>query len=290
MPAPPPGHQTRSLHVAVGFFDAFDVPLLSGRRFESRDLDAGARAVIVNRTFVHQFLSDDAAIGRRVRFVASAGNQSEPWFEIIGVVDNFPAHPIVPGQAEARLYHPSAPGTIYPSFLFLHVSGAAPTTFAPRLREVTAQLDPALRLRQIRGLDEVYEQEQTAVRLTALAFGMVTLSVVLLSAAGIYALMSFTVAERRREIAIRAALGANGRRLIVSIYSHVLSQLAIGVVAGAVIAIAIGRFAGNAFESRDAIVFIPGVSAFMMSVALIAAIGPIRRGLHIQPTDALRDS
>jgi ABC-type antimicrobial peptide transport system permease subunit len=113
-----------------------------------------------------------------------------------------------------------------------------------------------------------------------------TISVLLLSAAGMYAMMSFTVAQRTREIAIRAALGAAPHRLLLSVFGRAARQLALGLAAGSLLAAAIVWSAD--VEPGRAVALVLTVSAVMIAVGLLAASGPARRGLHIQPADALR--
>jgi ABC-type antimicrobial peptide transport system permease subunit len=117
-----------------------------------------------------------------------------------------------------------------------------------------------------------------------------TLSVLLLSAAGIYALMSFTVAQRRREIGIRAALGANPRRIVRSIFARALVQLSLGVAAGLMTAGLLESLTDGGLMDGKGAVVVPAVSALMMLVGLLACIVPARRSLSIQPTEALRDN
>jgi ABC-type antimicrobial peptide transport system permease subunit len=110
-----------------------------------------------------------------------------------------------------------------------------------------------------------------------------------LSAAGIYALMSFTVARRRREIGIRAALGANSARLLAGIFSRAAGQLALGAAAGMLGAVGLeALMEGEMFHGHGA-VLLPAVAAIMTVVGLLAAIGPARRGLSVAPTEALRE-
>jgi hypothetical protein len=194
-----------------------------------------------------------------------------------------------PGHTEAKLYHPMAPGQVYPVSLALRVQEGTSATFAGRLREITAALDPTLRLDRILPLDEVLRQEQLAWRMVALGIALVTLSVLLLSAAGIYALMSFTVTQRRREIGIRTALGANPHRILGSIFTRAVVQLSIGVVVGALAAALLDRLTGGELGGGEGAILLPAVSALMMAVGLLAAVGPARRGLSIQPTEALRE-
>ena len=117
---------------------------------------------------------------------------------------------------------------------------------------------------------------------------LLTLSVLLLSAAGIYALMSFTVTQRRREIGIRAALGAEPLRLLASIFARALRQLTIGVAVGIGVAALLDWGTAGEFTGGEGAVLLAGVAAFMIIVGLLAAVGPARRGLRIQPTEALR--
>ena len=123
-------------------------------------------------------------------------------------------------------------------------------------------------------------------RYLAWGIGLVTLSVLLLSAAGIYALMSFTVAQRTREIGVRVALGAHPRRLLVSIFGRVLRQLALGLLVGSLISG--GLFASAGLGIDIAAPLLVAVAAIMLAVGVVAAIGPARRGLRIQSSEALR--
>src|SRR5262245_52415931 len=169
----------------------------------------------------------------------------------------------------------------------LRVRGGAPVTFARRLPEVAAAVDPDLQLRNILSLDEALRQEQWIRRMEAALLGAVSLSVLLLSSAGIYALMAFTVSQRRKEIGIRIALGADRKRIIASIFSRALGQLAAGATLGMAAAAALER--GNNLMQGNAAVVLPLVALFMMAVGFVAALGPARRGLRIEPTEALRD-
>lgn len=119
------------------------------------------------------------------------------------------------------------------------------------------------------------------------AVAMVTFSVLLLSAAGVYAMTSFTVVRRRREIGIRTALGANPGLLLRGIFARATAQLGGGVLAGLVLAAALDRIAVDALGDRTP-VLLPAVAALMVVVGLLATLGPARRALRIEPTDALR--
>ena len=287
-------HRVGIGRVDIDFFDTFDVPILTGRGFGPGDDAAAASAVIVNQSFVEEALGGGNALGRHVRSLVRRSNTSpgneDPgrWYEVVGVVTDFP-NPVERGLAQAKLYHPRRAGQDYPVSLALRVRGAAQSRVTDRLRAIATALDPTLRLGPILTLDEVLREDQGTMRLLALAIALATLSVLLLSAAGIYALMSFTVARRRREIGIRAALGAHPRRLLASIFSRALGQLAVGVVVGLLAAALLDGATGGELLGGEGAILLPGVSALMMVVGLVAGVGPARRGLRIQPTEALRE-
>jgi ABC-type antimicrobial peptide transport system permease subunit len=113
-------------------------------------------------------------------------------------------------------------------------------------------------------------------------------SVILLSGAGVYALMSFTVTQRQREIGVRVALGAGSRRILVSILSRAAWQLAVGIGAGLVLTYTVDALVLGLYQSPDRAWLLPAVAVFVTAVGAIATVGRARRILAIQPTEALR--
>ena len=126
------------------------------------------------------------------------------------------------------------------------------------------------------------------MEMAALVVVLVVGSVLLLSAAGIYALMSLTVSQRRREIGVRAALGGRARHILMSVLARAALQLGIGVVTGLALVVVADRLSGRQLTSRAGLLVIPVTALFMVAIGMIAAAGPARHGLRIQPTEALR--
>jgi ABC-type antimicrobial peptide transport system permease subunit len=160
--------------------------------------------------------------------------------------------------------------------------------FARTVHQIVTAIDPELRMGELRARAVAGGQDALVVRLVAVALSLILLTVLLFSAAGVYALMSFSVAQRRREIGIRAARGASSLGLLHSVFSRVAFQVATGVALGILGAMAIAPATeGAALSGRLAIVT-PAVALTMVLVGVVAAYGPARRSLRIQPTEALR--
>ena len=276
------GHSVRNARVDPGFFDVLNTPILSGRGFAFGDAEADRDVVIVNQSFVSQILGDQNPIGRRVRYAAPPDEQLGPWYEIVGVVGDLWMHPENPNAA--GLYRPASPGDVYPLRMVVHVR-QDPLSFAPRLRRIATAVDPTLRLDELRPLDEIVRLARVIASFIALVIALVAAMVLVLATVGTYALMSFIVSQRTREIGIRTALGANPRRIIAEIFSRGLAQLGAGVVLGIV-----GLVILDGFESETVA---PGVAlvvpALMMVAGLLACAVPARRALQVQPTEALRE-
>jgi putative ABC transport system permease protein len=210
------------------------------------------------------------------------------WYEIVGVVSDFPPHAAGGDPPVPRIYHAAAVEDVYPVVLAVRVRGSEPSQLSDRVRQIAARLDPSLQLRNLSTAEEAFRREQGLMRLIGVTLVAVVGSVVALSAAGIYALMSFTVARRRKEIGIRAALGANQTRILAGVFSRALGQLAVGSLFGIGSALAFeGIVEGEMYRGYGAVI-LPFVAVFMTSVGLLASLGPARRALRTQPTDALR--
>ena len=285
-----PSQRVRVVTVDTGYFSLFGVRVLAGRGFRAEDavVSGAERPVIVNRSFVTEVIGGGDPIGRRVRYV-EGGDIVMPWHTIAGVIDDFPAGVKTPGEGSTRaMYHLAMPGEWSGARLTIRLRGQSPETFAPTLRRIATSVDPMLQLSGINTLDASYREDTTAAARLALVIVLITGSVLLLSAAGIHALMSFTVNQRRREIGIRSALGASARLILRSVLARAVRQLALGVGLGLTMAIGLDAVAGGMLMDGGGLLLVPTTAAFMLVVGIIAAAGPARRGLRVQPTEALR--
>jgi hypothetical protein len=288
------GRPVKVASIDIDYFDVVSAPILAGRAFHAADVDAERRVVIVNQSFVIEVLRGRNAVGRRLRItdredpVFSA--QPVLWYEIIGVVGDlgmdFEAMRS-PERSDGRagIYHPLS-ARAQPVFMVVKVRGER-AAFSARLRAVTHAVDPTLRLYDLQPMTELRAGMvrfiATYIR-TSLAMSAIAL---MLSLAGIYAVMSFAVSRRTREIGIRVALGADARRVVLAVFRRPLAQLSLGIVAGALLVTALVRSVVGDLSARE-IGSIVAYAALMMGVCLLACLVPTRRALGVTPTDALR--
>ena len=282
--------------VDVDYFDVLGAPVRAGRAFGPADLAPGARAVIVNESFVRQTLGGRNPIGRRVRYRVPPGEAPQPWHEIVGVVKDLGIVADDPGEG-AGVYHPAGPGSTAPGSaaagiaaplrLVIHVRGD-PAPRVPRLRTLATEVDPALRLHDPLPLDAVGTELWTELAFLFRLLVVVSAVALLLSLAGIYAVMAFAVSRRTREIGVRVALGASRRGVVAAVFARPLAQVAGGIVAGAVLTGLVLLAGADGVLSATQLAALVGYAALMLGVCLLACVVPTRRALRVQPTEALR--
>jgi putative ABC transport system permease protein len=279
----------------VDLFPVFDQPIVAGRDFAPADAGEGSSAVIVNEAFARTMAGrPESALGRRIRIAATphedGGEVENPWLEVVGVVPNFTVTEGLDPNPDPLLYLPlSLERAVKADYVMvaIRMRGAPGQPLEKKLRQIAAAIDPGLQVNNTRTAAAIRLESKQALRFLGFAISILTLSVLLLSSAGIYAMTSFTVARRRREIGIRAALGAGARQVLGGIFARVGAQIGVGVLAGLGAALAINQAAGGMI-SRQLILLLPLVALIMTLVGLLAALGPARRGLAVQPTEALR--
>lgn len=280
-------HAVKTNRVSLDFFDAFDARVMAGRGFTAADIDA----IVVNRTFVQRVFGEADALGRRVRYAPEdsenpAGTPAR-WYEIVGVVSDLYTNPLSPEVTSAVLYHPLDPAKT-PGVILVRMRAGVQAALADRLRVIATTLEPDVRV-GARPLTQMYEQDRLALRLVALILGLIMASVLLLSGAGIYALVSFTVSRRRKEIGIRTALGADPTRILRSVFARAAAQIVVGLLTGVVAIVALDLLSQGTLLGGKQVFLLPAISVLMLIAGLLAVIGPARRALRIQPVEALRD-
>jgi len=293
------GHEVQVARVDPGFFAALDSPILLGRGFDGRDIGTGRSTVIVNTSFVERVLGGRNPLGVRVRYaggarpagaVSFAGAEPGPWFEIIGVVGRLGMNMAAPAQ-DAGMYHPLAPGELHPLVLGIHLRGS-PVDFAPRLRELVSEADPNAVAIGVQPLDEVMQDDMVTISMVTTGGGLMVAILVMLAASGIYAIMSFTVAARTREIGIRTSLGAQRRDVVRTISGRSLAQLATGAALG--VGVAWWLLSQLKYDAGWIPTYSPLGLALLAAAGVVLLIGvpacmtPTLRALRVNPIEAMR--
>jgi putative ABC transport system permease protein len=282
--------------VEPSYFDVLNAPVLAGRAFTGADLGPNATVAIVDQGFVDQVLRGRNPIGQQVRFVPRgddpAAKAANPWLEVVGVVKELGmGAPTRQGRA-AGFYVPASPDRFDQVYMMVHVRGD-PMTLGPKVREIAAAVNPSLRLSELQRLNEVSNGILWVIGLWIRVSIVMTAVALLLSLAGIYAVMSFIVARRTREIGVRVALGASRRGVVAAIFRRPLIQVGLGILAGAALIVAAGSVETempglNGDLSLRGVVLIVAYAGLMLGVCLLACIVPTRRALSVEPTVALR--
>ena len=287
--APAPAFPISIARVDLGFFEALGQPVLSGRHFNAADLGDDRSAVIVNASFVERVLGGRNPIGRRLRYWEPDSDPG-PWsLEIVGVVPSLGMNTLKP-EADEGLYHVAAPGELHPVTFGMRV-GAAPEQFIPRLRSIVSLIDASALIQSPSALDKVTDANKRLNVLWTYVLGALAAIAVALSAACLYALMSFTVAERTRECGIRSALGAQQWSIASAIGKRAFGQLSVGVVIGALLSSLvlseIGRY-NTTMRTANWPINVALIALLVIVVGMLACMKPTLRAIRIRPMEALR--
>src|SRR5215207_8529279 len=269
------------------FFDVVGAPVIRGRALTTADAELGTRVVLVNETFVDEVLGGRNPIGRRFRFASTREPTAESWYDIVGVVPDLSVSDGKGDYRRVRIYQTTLPREMGPLRVAVHVRGD-PQRFAVRLRELAQATDPALRVIDPTPLPLLVSPTSAGMMFffeLMVSFTGVTL---MLSLAGVYAVTSFAVARRTREIGVRVALGARPLDVLTIVFKRPFVQMALGIGVGAIL----GFVLANDDLSEVHLDVLGNAAVFVLSTILccaLACIVPTRRALRIQPTDALKD-
>jgi predicted permease len=282
-----PQHFISTAAAAPDFFATFEVTSDAGRLLHAGDFAGPPHVAVVNQSFVDKVLGGRSAIGRRFRYLrSSSGGQPPPqqqWIEIVGVVRDL-AMDTEPSPRTAGVYLPLNLRAVDSVMLAARVEGdIAAATHA--LRSIVSKADPTLRVSDARPLSAVTADNLRTITYVVRAIGGVSLAALILALSGLYAVMSFTVSRRTREIGIRVALGSPRPHVLLAILRRPLAQITAGILAGGVMTFAITSL------SEGTLSFPPGWIAYaivMLGVCLLACVAPARRALRVDPITALR--
>src|SRR4029453_10309188 len=283
--------------VSDNYFSTLGLKILEGRDFTIEDSDPKQPVAIVNAGFARKYYGNESALGRRIR-IFNPG-QPQPWRTIVGVVpDTLMQGPFNQQTDNAGFYVPLLGAIPAPQFCTIVVRprpGQRADTVGPALSKAVAQLDPNLPT-YFAGTPAVLHNEILGVnRLTATLFAIFGAVAFVLSAVGLYGVMSFSVSQRTQEFGIRMALGADAARIFRLVMTQGAWQLGIGLFLGGGGIALLLKFVGPAalenflfkVNAFDPFIYF-AVAALLIAVAAASWFVPARRATLVDPIEALR--
>lgn len=284
-------------HATPGFFEAMGIPLVSGRLFEDLDNDDPSRApAVVSQAFARRFWGNDDPLGKSV---APSGHSEGPFYQVVGVVGDIPRES-VDGEEAMAIFYPMVQAPETPEnwrqwlnhhmYLTVKTSLADPLAVFGSVRRVVAQVDPQAPVGTPARLTDRVDASMARISFVSVLMQISAAIALLLSAVGMYGVISYLVGRRTREIGMRMALGAEPQQIRRRIVAGSTSLSAVGLGLGLILAVASGRVLESLLygvEPGDPVVL--GVSAALLAgIAVLASWIPASRASRIDPVEALR--
>ncbi|WP_224242187.1 ABC transporter permease [Hyalangium gracile] len=280
---PPPCAEARTS--SPGYFRALGIPLLSGRVFDARDTESAPRVAVINSAMARRFFPQEDPVGRKV----SVGNPASPtWLEVIGVVGDVRQLGLEK-ESSPELYQSQLQVPAWQYTLVVRAERDAGTLLAA-VRGVARRIDPEMPLFNIRTAEALLSGAMAQPRFRALLLGLFAALAVGLAAVGIAGVVSWSVAQRTREIGIRVALGARPRDVLRLVMGQGMAAVLVGIglgLAGAAVLTRVLEGLLFGLSATDPVSFAAGVVA-LMGTSLLASYLPTRRALRVDPVVALR--
>jgi len=288
-PAPPPDQELVALYqnVGAGFFRTMGVPLLRGRGFSAKDDNPDAPVVVVNESFARDFFHGADPLGARVKIGEPSGE--DPWATVVGVVRDY-RHYRLPQPMGPAIYYPMHAWSSRTETLVLRTRLEDPTTLMPAVREVLRGLEPDAPPYRVATFEETVSRTLWRQRLQGQTLGLFAVLALVLAVVGLYGVVAYSVAQRRREIGVRVALGATRRQVVGAIVGQGARLALRGIAIGLLVALFATRLLADLlYEVRphDLATFV-AIPALLAAVALVASWLPAMAAARVAPQAALR--
>lgn len=269
--------------VNSGFFSTFKIPLLDGRLFTVTD--TGARpVVVVTRSWAKHYFPGRSAIGRQL---ISGGCTSCPPTVVVGVVGDVTMDGL--GAPREAVFSPLSEG--WPTRLYMFVRTTGPgSAISQSVRDAVRSANPIVSIGSITAMDDQIYDSVAQPRHWATILATFAAAALVMAAVGIFGLLSYAVALRRREIGVRMALGAPSSRVVGQMVTSGMRYAAVGAVIGLGLTVLASRWLSGSLYDVSAVdpKMLFAVTAGLLAVALVASWLPARRAATIDPVEAMR--
>ena len=274
------------------FFDVLQAPVRRGRAFQTADGGPGAAHVIVNEHFARRFFGDADPLGQRIRFTVREpvpGAPLDPWRTIVGVCPDIGQGSSIDEYVNAVVYLPYRQETPASASLLLR-SRLPPAAIMAAVRHDVQAIDPDQPVHSLQTVADVLAADRWWQRTWGSVFGIVAAIALALSSVGLYAVISYSVAQRTQEIGVRMAVGAARSQIVWLVLRRGLSQIAWGLVIGTVASAALAKVMPGGLEGVSAYdpVALAVIVALLTAVSIVACVVPARRATRVDPVVALR--
>jgi len=270
--------------ISPQWFQTMRVPLLTGREFSLADNADAPKVVIINETFARRFWLNQNPVGKHI----IVGRRDPA--EVVGVAADVRNRGLAQ-DTEAQLYLPF-PQLAWGNMNLLVRTAVPPQSLTHEVRAQIAALDPDQPVTNIQTVGDLMDSSRAQPRFTTQLLGVFSATALILAMIGIYAVLAYAVAQRRQELGIRLALGAERSDILRLVVRQGLTLAVIGVAIGLIAALLVTRFMSSMLyqvSAHDATTFVVGPVIFLFT-ALLASYLPARRAARVDPTEALRDS
>jgi putative ABC transport system permease protein len=274
--------------VSADYFHTMNIPIVRGRVFTARDDTNAPRALVINQALAERDFPGEDPAGKRITFGNTDPNNQPVWFEIVGVTANVRSLELRE-QATAEMYF-SVKQNPSEEMAIVVRSTVEPESVAPALRQAVAEVDSTVPVSAVRTMENIKSQSVTQPRFNLFLLGLFGTIALLLSAAGIYGVTSYTVTQRTHELGIRVALGAQVRDVLKLVLGQGMAVIGIGLVIGLAAAFALMRLMRSLLfgvGENDPLTFV-AITLVLFFVALLACYVPARRATKVDPLTALR--
>lgn len=271
--------------VHVGYFDAMSIEVLAGRDFTTLDGFDSDPVTIVNRRFAERYFPSGNALGQSVL----VGDPAEPaTVTIVGVVEDIYHANLDPDDVRPQMYRPAMQGSAGRFFVVARTP-TDPASVAPSIRSTLSELAPNLPL-VIRPMNDVVAENDIQWRFSSIFLAIFGGGAILLATLGIYGLISYSVVQREREMAVRIAMGASAADIRGRVVGDGLKLTSIGLAVGLVAALGLGQLASAVLfgvSPTDPITLISVLGLFL-AVSALASFVPAARASRTSPVTVLR--